>query len=85
MELIDRHNLIIEILAHDVCDDKTIDKIILDAPTVDAIPIEWLKKHLITHGQVVNGDYWWDDATNINEYIMMLFEEWEKENERASE
>ena len=41
--LIDAVDLIIEILTHDLIgDDKEVDKIILDAPTVKAIPIEWL-------------------------------------------
>ena len=43
MELIDRHDLILEILTHDMCfDDKTVEEIILDAPTIEAIPVKWL-------------------------------------------
>ena len=39
--LIDADDLIIEILTHDLIgDDKEVDKIILDAPTVKAIPIK---------------------------------------------
>lgn len=39
--LIDADDLIIEILKHDLIgDDKEIDKIILEAPTVKAIPID---------------------------------------------
>lgn len=62
---------------HNVISQFYIDKM----PTVEAIPIEWIKKHLITHAQVLNGDYWADDAESINWYINNLIEDWRKENE----
>ena len=46
------------------------------APTVDAIPVEWLKKQAITHGQVVNGEYWPDDALAFNEAVKTILERW---------
>lgn len=46
MRLIDADDLIITILAHDLCDTEQIDKDILEAPTVEAIPIEWLERYM---------------------------------------
>jgi len=44
MRLIDADDLIITILTHDLCDTEQIDKDILEAPTVEAIPIELIYK-----------------------------------------
>jgi len=44
MRLIDADDLIITILTHDLCDTEQIDKDILEAPTVEAIPIEWIRQ-----------------------------------------
>ena len=49
MRLIDADDLIIEILTHDLIDDdKKVDKMILDAPTIKAIPVEWFKNLIKT-------------------------------------
>ena len=67
--LIDADDLIIEILTHDLIgDDKEIDKIILDAPTVKAIPVEFIERKLAEH--------WYVDYD-----IRELLDDWEKENQ----
>ena len=50
-----------------------------DEPTVEAIPIEWLRKHMITHDEVVNGDYYADEAIELNLYISDLIDKWQAE------
>ena len=47
-----------------------------DMPTVQAIPIEWFRKHMITHYEVVNGDYYADEAMELNLYVSDLIEKW---------
>ena len=47
-----------------------------DMPTVQAIPIEWLRKHMITYYEVVNGDYYADEAMELNLYVSDLIEKW---------
>ena len=48
-------------------------------PTIDAIPIEWLRKHMITHDEVVNGDYYADEAMELNLYVSDLIDKWQAE------
>lgn len=43
MRLIDAEDLILTILTNDSCGDDNVDKAILNAPTIDAIPIKWLE------------------------------------------
>ena len=50
-----------------------------DEPTVEAIPIEWLRKHMITHDEVVNGDYYADEAIELNLYVSDLIDKWQAE------
>lgn len=69
MRLIDADDLIITILTHDLCDTEQIDKDILEAPTVDAIPVEWLRKQLDRY------------ECSTYEGIETVLELWEKENE----
>jgi len=71
--LIDANELIIDILAHDISDDKQIDRIILDAPTVDAIPVEWIKKYGVKNNEIVE--------TTLENVLYWLIKDWEKENE----
>ena len=68
--LIDANELIIDILAHDISDHKRIDRIILDAPTVEAIPIEWLKNDLIPRAEQLG-------ATTYVDNIKFVLEDWE--------
>ena len=48
-------------------------------PTVEAIPIKWLWKNMITHDEVVNGDYYADEAIELNLYISDLIDKWQAE------
>ena len=90
--LIDADDLIIKILTHDLKgDDKEVYKIILDAPTVKAIPIEWIKNIINTN------TYLWEQnkermfvdqgVVKVVNYSMTaqilseLIDRWEKENE----
>ena len=50
-----------------------------EQPTVEAIPVEWLKSHMITHGEVVNGDYFEDEALELNMYVSDLIGRWQAE------
>ena len=80
--LIDADDLIIEILTHDLIgDDKEIDKIILDAPTVKAIPINWIKNYASHKASEDLIDcYWhfWEDD------VLKMVADWEEENERLN-
>lgn len=46
-----------------------------NAPTVEAIPVEWILHYVDTHYNVDNFDGIW-------RYIMKMHDEWEKENEK---
>ena len=70
MRLIDADDLILTILTNDLCGDDNVDKAILNAPTVKAIPIEWISKY--SRKPIRNADYW---------AIMRMVTDWEKENE----
>lgn len=73
MRLIDANDLIVEILTHDLVeDDKKVDKIILDAPTVNAIPIEWIREF---SKKQKRGNY--------KDFINFMITYWEKENGRS--
>ena len=50
-----------------------------DLMTVDAIPVEWLKSHMITAGEVANGDYFEDEALELNMYVSDLIGRWQAE------
>lgn len=77
MRLINADDLIITVLTHELCDTEQIDKDILEAPTVEAIPIEWIKKEIgCSIGAVRDEDY---DYTYAS-CILQLLERWEKEN-----
>ena len=78
--LIDADDLIIEILTHDLIgDDKRIDKIILDAPTVKAIPIEWIKKWCNEHNRKSL------EERLLKRYgVITMLDDWEKENEQTN-
>ena len=80
--LIDADDLIIEILTHDLIgDDKEVDKIILDAPTVEAIPVEFIKK-LIEEFDCERGNAIKDTFAHI---LTGLLEFWEFEKEKENE
>lgn len=71
--LIDADDLIIEILTHDLIgDDKEVDKIILDAPTVKAIPVEWMRDYV---------SHWVSEA--YKNFVLNMIKNWEKENGRS--
>lgn len=77
MRLIDANDLIIEILTHDLInDDKKVDKMILDAPTVKAIPVEWLKNLIKTVEDSKNYE-----ESEILKWALNKWENQEKENE----
>lgn len=78
MRLIDADDLILTILTNDLCGDDNVDKAILNAPTVKAIPIEWIMKKLIEADNTGMGiDDW--SAKDCYRYVL---EQWEKENEK---
>lgn len=77
--LIDADDLIIEILTHDLIgDDKEVDKIILDAPTVKAIPIEWIERFM---NRFITPEGVSGDAYALLHYMVC---EWEYENEQTN-
>ena len=69
MRLIDADELIITILTNDLCGDDNVDKAILNAPTVKAIPVEWIRKWNTQHSPLVAG------------YVAYMLLDWETENE----
>lgn len=70
MRLINVNDLIIEILTHDLIgDDKGVDKMILDAPTVNAIPVEWIEKYI-----------WGADTHEEKRALRKMYVQWKKEN-----
>lgn len=79
--LIDADDLIIEILTHDLIgDDKEVDKIILDAPTVKAISVKWIKNYASHKASKDLIDcYWhfWEDD------VLKMVADWEEENEKS--
>lgn len=54
-------------------DRSDIEHKIDEMPTIDAIPVEWLRER--KHWATIDGDYW---AENI---IRCLLEDWQKEQE----
>lgn len=92
MRLIDADELVTTILTNDLCGDDNVDKAILNAPTVKAIPIEWIEKK--AQEFLMNRNFRW--ATDFQEVVDMwkvennipLFDgelkiTWEKENEKS--
>lgn len=71
MRLIDADDLILTILTNDLCDDDNVDKAILNAPTVKAIPVEYIEKFKKEFRAVAS----------VKAVIEWLLEKWEKENE----
>ena len=61
---------------------RMLSEMINDAPTIEAIPVEWLKSHMITAGEVANGDYFEDEALELNMYVSDLIERWQKEQRK---
>lgn len=81
MRLIDADELITTILTNDLCGDDNVDKAILNAPTVKAIPIKWINSY--TTALIFSDDYV-DNAEGIDDYIYCIKEmvrDWEKEND----
>lgn len=75
MRLIDADDLILTILTNDLCGDDNVDKAILNAPTIDAIPIEWIKKWCnIEHKSC-------EERLMLRYGVITMLEDWEKENE----
>lgn len=76
MDLIDRDELRMLVCATYRCNGKTafaeaISTIINSAPTVDAIPVEWIEKHISEIG----------DNSTIAEAYNLLIEIWKAEQE----
>ena len=77
--MIDADDLIITILTHDLCDTEQIDKDILEAPIVEAIPVKWIKEWCNTQ----NGKSL--EERLLKRYgVLTLLEDWEKENGNQS-
>lgn len=75
MRLIDADDLILTILTHDLCDIEQIDKDILNAPTIKAIPYEWITNWL-TKQTIPATSYGIDYSA-----VELMINDWEKENE----
>lgn len=95
MRLIDADNLIAEILTQDLIGDgKRVDKIILDAPTVEAIPIEWVERWI---NNIANDERYKNEYVELTEEVKRIvyrqtviikipcisdmLEDWRKESE----
>lgn len=70
MRLIDVDDLILTILTNDLCGDDNVDKAILNAPTVKAIPVKWIEKYI-----------WKADTHEEKRALRKMYIAWEKENE----
>ena len=61
---------------------KAIEYVIDDAPTVKAIPIEWVKKYANKLIELENHNYFaYRGLGDTGESILNMLEVWEKENE----
>ena len=75
MRLIDADELITTILTNDLCDDDNIDKAILNAPTVESIPIKWIIEYANRECS------FYINTEDTRCVLETMLEEWEKENE----
>ena len=68
---------------HAVCYVTNVDKepltMAIEALKTEAIPVEWLKSRMITAGEVANGDYFEDEALELNMYVSDLIGRWQAE------
>lgn len=94
MRLIDADKLIITILTNDLCDNDNVDKAILNAPTINAIPTEQLLNILPKYDDYIHTKTYPYNETMEDIYskgheegwnaclkaIKEELEEWEKEN-----
>ena len=89
MRLIDVEELIITILTNDLCGDDNVDKAILNAPTVEAIPIEWIKGYITPfqefHDCLSEELKENDGAGWVVDVLETMLREWKKENEHNKE
>lgn len=85
MRLIDADELVTTILTNDLCGDDNVDKAILNAPTVKAIPIEWIKGYILpfqVHHDSLSEELQENDGPGwVVEVLQTMLREWEKENE----
>lgn len=79
MRLIDKDDLILTILTNDLCGDDDVDKAILNAPTVDAIPIEWI----MWYWRRSQPDGTQEDAW-MKLGVLKMLRDWKKENEKQT-
>lgn len=79
MRLIDKDDLILTILTNDLCGDDDVDKAILNAPTVDAIPIEWI----MWEWRRNQPDDTQEDAW-MRLGVLKMLRDWKKENEKQT-
>ena len=70
---------------HIIAAIQMLSEMIDDAPTVDAIPVEWIEKHLITHDDVVNGNFFEDEALELNMFVHDLIDLWRSEQAKRKE
>lgn len=54
----------------------------IESLKTEAIPVEWIKSHMITHSEVINGDYFEDEALELNMYVSDLIERWKAEQRK---
>lgn len=74
MRLIDVDELMIEILTRSLCGDDNVDKAIVEAPIVEAIPTAWIEKKITEY--IISSRYG-SDAVPI---VYALLSDWRKEN-----
>jgi len=86
-KLIDANELIVDILAHDISDHKRIDRIILDAPTVDAIPVAFIEEKMRKYEELAYNSTpkiqqrYFDKAMAIQS----LIDYWHEKNEKGDD
>ena len=79
MRLIDAEYLVNLIKAGNYCDDlgqivQSIgEKEVNEAPTIEAIPIDWLRKYVDEHDEIVEEGLYW--------IVEEIIDDWEKEND----
>lgn len=81
MRLIDADELVTTILTNDLCGDDNVDKAILNAPTIDAIPIKWIEVFSKQQDKKQYKDFLEFMLNYWSMHGMHALELWRKENE----
>ena len=74
---VDKLNIVVHVATRNkaVCEEiaEEVGRQIVNAPTVNAIPIEWIKKYGVEKNKIVE--------TSLENVLYWLVKDWEKENE----